>query len=389
MVSSPARSSGINTRSVKDALFSAIFARTLIYTILFEDNEPDLEFLALGPADRVLSIAGAGCGVAAMLAYHPERIDAVDFNRHHLAITALKVEALRRLEGYEDLHALLAVGRHPRARELIAGLAERLPEGLANYWLRRWRMFARGFYRHGVNRRNSRLLQLLWPLDADFLKTLSRAGPPAVRAETMRSELRNCLLRPLPAALVRSPVALLGAGINYTQRERNLRAAGVDDVVLGVIEFASRLATTNLDTNWIAWHLTTGEFNRDEPTCLPLYLRPEFHRRAQGSTTEVRFHHGSLFDELSSAPAASWSHFCLSDVVDWLDAEQRRTLFTEVLRTARPAARVVCRSVEDVDVTQGTGLEGAFRLVEPFSSSASERERSRLYRRLNCYEVVK
>lgn len=280
-------SSGGKLRAFKDTLFAAVFARTLVYTILFEDNELDLEFLDLRPGDRVLSVAGAGCGVAAMVGFVPTRIDAVDFNRHHLAITALKVEAVRSLPRYEDVHALFGLGKHPEAKKMVARLANRLPADLASYWRRRWRMFANGFYSHGVNSRNSALLRPLWSLDGAYLKELNRRGPPQARAEAMRIKLSDRLLKPLPAALVRSPVALLGAGINYTQRDRNLSAAGVGDVVLGVIEYASRLATTDLDTNWIAWHITSGEFNHDEPDCLPLYLRRDFHERALGSTTEV------------------------------------------------------------------------------------------------------
>lgn len=92
---------------------------------------------------------------------------------------------------------------------------------------------------------------------------------------------------------------------------------------------------------------------------------------------------------LSEAASGTWSHFCLSDVVDWLDSRQRRELLREVLRVARPGARVICRTVEDACVVEDAGLRTSFRLVEPISSLASESERSRLYRRVNCYEVVK
>lgn len=381
--------SGRKLRAFKDALFAAVFARTLVYTILFEDNELDLKFLDLRQGDSVFSVAGAGCGVAAMIGYGPSRIDTVDFNQHHLAITALKVEAVRSLPRYDDLHALFGLGRHPEAKSIVGRLVSDLPANLAGYWRRRWRMFARGFYRHGVNSRNSALLRPLWSIDGDYLKELNRRGPPQERAEAMRAKLTAKLLKPLPATLVRSPVALLGAGINYTQRERNLRAAGVGDVVLGVIEYASRLATTDLDTNWIAWHITTGEFNHEDPDCLPLYLRPDSHERALGSGTQVGYHHGSLLAVLEEADSGTWSHYCLSDVVDWLSAEQRRELLREVLRTAKPGARVICRTVEDACVVADAGLSASFRLVEPISSVASESERSKLYRRVNCYEVIR
>ncbi|MEX2571694.1 MAG: DUF3419 family protein [Gemmatimonadota bacterium] len=371
-----------------DRLYEAIFSRILVYTILFEDNEPDLAFLSLSEGDRVLSIGGAGCGIAAMLADSPARIDVVDINAKHLAITGLKVSAARSLAPYEELHDLFATGRHSRPQAIVARLSHGLPPALRHFWVDGWKLFQDDFYSHGLYTRNLNIVRRFWPITPDYLKQLNKLAPEQ-RASEVATLLSDCLRRnKLLAALIRSPLSILAAGINYTQRERNLRAVGADDVVDGVIDYASRLAHTDIEENWIAWHIATGRFNAERPLALPVYLRPQTHERSLGSSTSVHFWRTSLLARLQREPTERWTHFCLSDVVDWLSDGDRTALLMAIHRAAAPGARVVCRTVEDSTIIDELGLSSRFRLVEPESTEASRVERSRLYRRVNFYEVL-
>lgn len=388
--SSPAeaRRGGRGLRRLEDRAFEFLFSRILVYTILFEDNEKDLELLDLDDTDRVLSVGGAGCGVAAMLAHRPAGIDVVDFNQKHLAVTALKVNAAKQLGSYGEFHEAFARGRHPRPRRLVEQLARGMPAPLAAFWASHWRMFEKDFYSHGLYTKNLNLVRPFWPITPEYLKALNRK-PRSERSEEMFTLLSRAMKGRILGALIRSPLSILAAGINYTQRERNLRAVGTTDVVDGVIEYATRLVQTDLEDNWIAWHIATGRFNHERPTCLPLYLRAAYHERALRSPTVVRYWHADLLGKLSGAPAGSWSRFCLSDVVDWMTQPARALLLREVVRTARPGARVICRSVEDSTLVDELGLSQQLRLIEPHSTLASRAERSCLYRRVNCYEVIK
>lgn len=373
-----------------DKVFESLFSRILVYTILFEDNEEDLGFLALREDDRVFSIGGAGCGVASMLASAPSHIDVVDFNQKHLAVTALKVAAARSMRSYAEFHELFGRGRHGRPRETIQRLVENLPPALARFWAAGWKMFEKDFYAHGLYTKNLNLVRPFWPITPEYLKALNKK-PSGERGREMFELLTQSMRSKVLAALIRSPLSILAAGINYTQRERNLRAVGSTDVVDGVIAYASRLAQTDLEENWIAWHVATGRFNHERPGALPLYLRPGFHERSVGSPTEVRYWHTTLLDKLNEAAQGgeTWTHFCMSDVVDWVSDETRVMLFEAVYRAAKPGARVVCRTVEDTTIVDELGMGDRFRLVEPHSTRASQKERSCLYKRVNCYEVVK
>jgi S-adenosylmethionine-diacylglycerol 3-amino-3-carboxypropyl transferase len=98
---------------VRDRAFQRVFANTFVYNILFEDAEVDETLLDLGPDATVLSISGAGCGVAGMVSRQPRSIDAVDINHHHLALTALKCAAAVHSESYTDFYDLLGRGWSP------------------------------------------------------------------------------------------------------------------------------------------------------------------------------------------------------------------------------------------------------------------------------------
>ena len=69
--------------------------------------------------------------------------------------------------------------------------------------------------------------------------------------------------------------------------------------------------------------------------------------------------------------------------------EERAVLLAAIFRAARPGAKVICRTVEYRVIVDELEEGERFRLVEPHSTIASRSERSCLYRRVNCFEVVK
>ena len=211
--------------SIRDRAFASVFPRLFIYTILFEDNERDLEFLSLGEDDRSSPWPRPGCGVAAFLASPAARIDVVDFNRSHLALTALKVSAARTIGAYDEFHEL--PGPRPPRTAPRGGLP---PRGRTSR--RASPVLALGPLEDVPQRpllARAPAPQPRPPLAglADLARLSAAAHRPAARgsgAAEIEPLLRRHLGHWALAALLDSPVALLAAGINYMQRDRNLRA---------------------------------------------------------------------------------------------------------------------------------------------------------------------
>jgi S-adenosylmethionine-diacylglycerol 3-amino-3-carboxypropyl transferase len=372
---------------VADRAFAVTFRHLFAFSLLYEDSEVDNRVLELDSRSRVLAVSGAGCGVAGLLAAHPARIDAIDTNRHHLALAALKVAAARRLTSHAEFYQLLGRGRHGDPQRTLQPLMRDLPAWVGRYWSANHGRFRRNLYAEGLAGTFQRWLRRMVALDADLLRTLQRL-PPADRLAHL-SPILTSIRRSRPMrTLVNTPLFLLGIGVNFEQRQRNLRANRAATMVDVVTAHFERLAQTDLETNWFVWVGLTGEFNHDHPEAVPPYLRAESHRRSLVAPTEVGFHRELLQRMLADATPGQWTHFSLCDVMDWMPADAQRRLLQRVARVGGPGAVVLTRSVENGCVVDRVGLPDLYERVEPTSSQASEQERTRLYGRVNVYRVI-
>jgi S-adenosylmethionine-diacylglycerol 3-amino-3-carboxypropyl transferase len=371
----------------KDRLFQSVFTRTFTFTLLLEDAEVDERFFEVDERSSVLSISGAGCSVTGMLSQRPRRIDVVDSNRHHLAITALKMAAARSLRSYSAFYDLFGHGFHPAPGAAIAPLMSSLPPWLQRYWAERAELFTSSIYHRGLMGRLFTALRAGAGTNLAWMKRMMRE--PVERRQAEITARFEPILRAAPvAALMRSPLFLLANGINYVQRERNLRADRTDDVVEVILAYLRRIATTDLERNWIAWNATVGAFNHDHDEAVPPYLRRDHHQRSVGADTDVRFHHTNIFDVLGAAGPGAWTHVNLCDAIDWMPPAVQRSLLRECVRTTRAGGVVLYRTVEDRCLVEDLGLGRHLQRIEPASTRASALDRTSLYRRVGFYRVV-
>lgn len=371
---------------LRDLAFQHVFSRLFVYNILWEDSEVDERFLELDEDSTLLGISGAGCRIAGHLSQHPRRIDAVDINPHHLALTALKTAAAQRLRSYETFYDLFGRGAHPDHRMLVRWLAGTLPEWMQRHWRRHAGMFAGGVYRQGLTARMFAALRRLAGIDGAWLRRLC-----AVSVEQRHREIDEVLApvmrRPAVAAVLDSPLNLLAIGVNFAQRDRLLRAERLGFVDY-LVEHLKRVAATDLARNWFAWAAIAGHYNHDEPDAVPPYLRRDRHARSFGAPTRVNFHRRDIFSVLADAGPRTWSHFTLCDAPDWLPPEAQKRLFSEILRTSREGGIVMYRSVEPTSLIARHGLERRLQPLSARSTAAAQLDRSRQYQGVNYYRIV-
>lgn len=371
---------------LRDIAFQQTFTKLFVYNILFEDAEVDERFFDLDDESQVLGVSGAGCGVAGMLARNPRRIDAVDINPHHLALTALKVQAARLQKPYSTFYDLFGRGWLPDPEPVLERLVDGLPRWMQSHWRSHPHLFHRSLYSEGLTSRLVRELRRRSGIDADWLRDLV-ALPVEARRKVVDETIGPVLQSPLARMIARSPLQLLALGINFRQRER-IESTEQMDLLDFFLDHVRRLAETDLRTNWFAWYFVTGQFHHDDEAGVPPYLRPDRYALSQQATTEMRYHRRSFFDVLSEASAGSWSHFSLLDAPDWLDADAQEHLLCEIRRTGRDGAIVLHRSVEPTSIFDRCESGRWFEELTVQTELATKLDRTRQYRRVNFHRLV-
>ncbi len=374
---------------LKDRAFQHTFAHVFVYNMLWEDAELDERHMGLDTESSVLAISAAGCGVAGMLGAHPRRIDAVDINRHHLALAALKATAARRMRSYGDFYDLFGRGWHPTPEKIVRDLADGLPRWMQRHWKRNHDLFERSLYRTGLTARMLAFFRDQCGVDAAWFRGVVEL-PLAKRIEAIDEWIAPVLERPWFRAFMGSPLQYFSLGVNSQQRDRYLDEElddPGDSVMAAFKKTMYRLAETDLARNWFAWYIVTGAFNHEDPQAVPPYLRRAHHERSLESPTETRFHLGNLFDVLGEAGPNTWSHFSFCDAPDWMSGPTKKRLFDEVLRTGREGGVMLVRSVAREPVVESLGYGDHLVRMDAESDEATHLDRSALYRRVDFYRI--
>ncbi len=105
----------------------------------------------------------------------------------------------------------------------------------------------------------------------------------------------------------------------------------------------------------------------------------------------MRPHHGSLTAFLREAPAQSVDGYVLLDAQDWMNDADLTALWTEILRTGRPGARVIFRTAADERLLPGRvpqPILDAFHYDPEVCRALVDNDRSSIYGAFHLYTLV-
>jgi S-adenosylmethionine-diacylglycerol 3-amino-3-carboxypropyl transferase len=388
--SAPASSEGILER-----LFTFVF-KGLVYPQIWEDPDVDLQALRLEAGSRVITIASGGCNVLAYLTADPKEIVAVDLNRAHVALTRLKLAAVRYLPSYGAFYRFFGQANDPANLAAYSRfLRPRLDADTRSYWEGRGRigrqritLFSRGLYRHG-------LLGHFIGL-AHRVARLHGIDPRRILAASTREEQRDYFERALAPLfdknLVRwatsKRVSLFGLGIPPAQYAA-LASAGRGDMALVLRQRLERLACGfPLSDNYFAWQAFGRSYAPQSAGPLPPYLRRENFAAIRARADRVRVLNESLTDFLGREEAGSFDAYVLLDAQDWMTDKQLNALWAEITRTARPGARAIFRTAAEETLLPGRVDEstlGRWSYLDVRSRALSAQDRSAIYGGFHLY----
>ncbi len=387
----------LSKKGALERLFTFAFQH-LVYPQIWEDPLVDMEALRIEPSDRIVAIASGGCNVLSYLTANPAEIVAVDLNGAHIALNRLKLCALKNLPDYDSFFSFF--GRAEADANVAAYEARLRPMLDADsraYWdgrgidgRRRIRAFSHNFYRHGLLGRfigAGHLLARLYRID---LGAILRAQTLEEQRAIFDRELAPIVDKPFIRWLIRQPASLYGLGIPPSQY-RALAGDSPEGIAAVLKQRLERLACGfAVQDNYFAWQAFGRRYAPGADASLPPYLQRQNFEAVRTRADRVKLRHGSMTAFLSEAPAQSFDCYVLLDAQDWMNDADLTALWSEILRTARPGARVIFRTAADERLLPGrvpAAILDAFRYDAEACRALGAKDRSSIYGAFHLYTL--
>jgi S-adenosylmethionine-diacylglycerol 3-amino-3-carboxypropyl transferase len=384
-----------------ERLFSLWFSG-FVYNQIWEDPRVDLEAMQLTPESRVLTIASGGCNILHYLLGGAREVCAVDLNRHHVALSRLKLAAARWLPDHETFFRFFGEPGHAGNGNLAAyerHLAPNLDAAGRGYWAQRTAplgrpriaIFSGNLYDRA---RMGQFLRLAGLVCRAFGKNPARilaATNPAEQQAAFERELDPFFRNKLVRFLARYSVGVFSLGIP-PQQFRTLKQECPDGVIEEYRQRVRRLACDfSLDDNYFAWQAFSRRYDRTRRLALPEYLKAENFTRLKDAAGRARVHQASLDGFLAAQPEASLDRFVLLDSQDWMGGETLIRLWRAIRRAARPGARVIFRTAGALSPVEGAlpgELRRSFVYERELSQTLGAKDRSAIYGGFHLYRLA-
>jgi S-adenosylmethionine-diacylglycerol 3-amino-3-carboxypropyl transferase len=150
--------------------------------------------------------------------------------------------------------------------------------------------------------------------------------------------------RRLIRSLTSRKASLFGLGIPPAQYDA-LATAGSGGMAAVLRDRLEKLACHfPLADNYFAWQAFARRYPSQGEAALPRYLQPHHFEAIRKNAHRVEVHHANCLDLLATKPASSVDRYVLLDAQDWMSDAQLDSLWSEITRTAAPAARVIFRT---------------------------------------------
>jgi S-adenosylmethionine-diacylglycerol 3-amino-3-carboxypropyl transferase len=324
------------TLRAKETFASAAELDLIRYSQVWEDPAVLRRALAIGPDDDVLSIAGAGCNVLALLLAEPRSVVALDVSPAQVALTELKLAALPRLS-HAEFAGLVGAAEHGVRAELYGRVRAGLSPRTRAFWDSHRGVLDGGLLgagmldRYFAAFRKRHIARLVDPAAIECLLTLD---DPDRQAELFARHFTS----PELVAAVRehfTPAAMSGRARDATQ----FRYVEGNDVGTYFLDRLRHVCTElptrgNFHLEW----LLTGRYR--DLTAGPPYLRAENYSRLRELADRVTVVEGELGAFLETQRAESFSAVNVSDVFEYLPEDASADLLGLLGSRLRPGGRL-------------------------------------------------
>lgn len=393
MESAVVRSRASRADRLLDKAFAFAF-KGLVYAQIWEDPVVDMAALDIQPDSRIVTIASGGCNALSYMTANPAAIMAVDLNTAHLALNRLKIAALQHLPDYAHLRRFVVEADNSANPALYRKwLAPHLDEGTQRYWegrdlvgRRRINGFSNGIYRRGLLGNFIGLAHFIAKLYNIDPREILEAGSLEEQRRVFDEKFAPIFDQRFVRWLTAQPASLFGLGIPPAQYVALAGDERMADVLRRRLEKLACHFPVN--DNYFAWQAFSRGYGRDADAPLPPWLQAENFADLRDRMGRLSVHHADFTSHLAAQPDASLDRYVLLDAQDWMDDQQLTDLWRQILRTARPGARVLFRTAAEPSLLNGRlpdDILSLWHYAEAESRAFTAADRSSIYGGVHLY----
>ena len=362
-------------------------AGRLFFAQVREDPLLEIEALAPGSGSTIVVVSSGGCTALSLVACGAGRVVSVDSNATQNHLVELKAQAVRSLEPGALLGFLggTATSKAWRIADYRA-LRPSLSADAAGFWDSHSRMIGKGILNSGVSER--------------FIRFVVHAMRLLVHPASRVDRLLSCETLAEQRALyekewnTRRWKSLFRILLSRRAFNRTYDPAFFENVENG--DFAGHfyrlmehaLCEIPVASNYFLHHMLRGTYRTAIVGGVPPYLERASHAATRERLENLELVDGGYAEFLATCDDESVDGFALSNICEWLDQEQTQNLFAQVVRVARPGARLCFRNfVGHTEIPQA--FRSSVREDVEAGRAAIKRDRSCLQARFVTCRVEK
>lgn len=315
----------------------------LLFAQVREDPVLEIDALRVRAGGRYIVVGSGGCTALSLVAAGAGHVAAVDLNKTQNHLTELKAVSLGLVSPWEYQGFLGAEPMQGKRRARIYGaVREHLSAEAVRYWDGHVELIENGVLGAGASEKFIRIL-------ADII----RAG---VHPRSRIKRLLACRSLEEQRRLYRDEWnnrrwrALFGLLVNrwtFNTTYDPAFFANVDNPSFAKHFhrlFEHAICEVPASTNYFLHYMLTGSYPVLRDGGIPPYLDPSWDPSLDEIAQSLQIVDGRYEDYLRSCDTSSTDGFALSNICEWMDDFSIEGLFEEVVRVAKPGARLVFRN---------------------------------------------
>lgn len=381
----------------------AVWFDAFVYNQIWEDPRVDLQALKIDANSRVLTISSGGCNALNYLLAEPEKVTAIDLNRHHIYLLNLKIAALKFLPDYESFFNFFGFGKSAEnVADYLKFIAPNLDADTKKFWesksfsgkitnKNRIEFFRDGgLYQHSRNGYFLRFFHKFARLFGCRPEEMLKAETPDEQEELFQKHIAPFFDSFVIRTIGKLPVTMFGLGIPPQQFDE-LKTDSDDGA--NVIEIyknrAKKLAVEYpIYENYFAWQAFARKYDTENRKALPEYLKAENYEKLKSNARKIETKIGSVTDEIKNGTARKYNRFVFLDAQDWMNAAQMSELWQAIADKSERGARIIFRTAganSPIEKNLSNDLHDRFVYEKDFSKELFKQDRASIYGGFHLY----